>query len=132
MPTTIGSNGVIITPAKIGLEETKNPFDLHRRYEGRVSRSADFSTITGQLIYVHADGGRWVLRFAPIAKEERYGGSVVLARDVKMDAFTEGDLVTVDGDILSEKASFPLGGALYRASKVTLVEKGTHDISNTD
>ena len=44
-----------------------------------------------------------------------------------MDAFAEGDLVTVEGNLLSEKSSFPLGGALYRAGKITLVEKGSSD-----
>jgi hypothetical protein len=124
MPTTIGSNGVIITPAKTG-EDTKNPFDLRRRYEGRVSHTNDYGVLTGQLIFVHADGGRWVLRYAPISQEDRFGGSVVFARDIRMDSFSEGDLVTVDGEILSEKATFPLGGALYRVSKIRIVERAT-------
>ena len=130
-PTTIGSNGTVTTPARIGIEDAKNPFDLRRRYETRVSNSADYSTVTGQLFFVHTDGGRWVLRYAPISKEDRFGGSVVLARDINMDAFAEGDLVTAKGAILSDKRTFPLGGALYRASSVTLIEKGS-DESKTE
>jgi hypothetical protein len=130
-PTSIGQNGTIIGPARIGIEETKNPFDLRRRYESRVSNAADYSTVTGELFFVHTDGGRWVLRYAPVSKEDRFGGSVVLARDINMDSFSEGDLVTVAGSILSEKPTFPLGGPLYRASRVALVEKGS-DVAKTE
>ena len=119
MPTTIGS-----TPAKIHIEEgTRNPFELARRYEGRASASPDYSKLTGQLFFVHTDGGRWVLRYAPISKEDKFGGSVILARDVNMNAFHEGDFVSVEGEVLSEKTNLHLGGALYRAGKINLVER---------
>jgi hypothetical protein len=125
MPT-IGSNGTIITPAKIGLEleGPKNPFDLARRYEGKASASPDYSKLTGQLFFVHTDGGVWVVRYAPISQEDRYGGSVVLARDIDMSNYEDGDLVSVQGEVLANKVNLPLGGALYHAAKVNLVEKG--------
>jgi hypothetical protein len=125
MPTTIGSAPVIITPAKNGNEEgVRNPFDLARRYRGKAHASADYSKLTGQLFFVHTDGGRWVVRYAPISKEDRFGGSVVLARDFPMDGFHEGDLIDVEGQVLLEKSGLPLGGALYQAAKVDLVEHG--------
>jgi hypothetical protein len=124
MPTTIGATPTIINPARIGEEGVRNPFDLARRYHGKASASADYSKLTGQLFFVHTDGGRWVVRYAPISKEDRYGGSVVLARDVPMDAFNEGDLISVEGEVLQEKSGLPLGGALYRAAKLDLVERG--------
>jgi hypothetical protein len=125
MPTTIGSAPAVITPAKIGNEEgPRNPFDLARRYHGKASASADYSKLTGQLFFVHTDGGRWVVRYAPISKEDKFGGSVVLARDVQMQAFNEGDLICVEGQVLSEKSGLPLGGALYQAASINLVERG--------
>ena len=129
-PTTIGSAGTVINPARIGLETegARNPFDLHRRYETRVSHASDYSKLTGQLFFVHTDGGRWVVRYAPISHEDRYGGSVVLARDVTMDGFNEGDLVSVEGVVLADKSGAPLGGPLYRAEKATLVDRGTADL----
>lgn len=97
---------------------------MDRRYHGKASASADYSKLTGQLFFVHTDGGLWVLRYAPISEEDRYGGSVVLARDVNLSDYHEGDLITIEGAILSEKSQKPLGGALYRAQKVSLVERG--------
>jgi hypothetical protein len=101
-----------------------NPFELSRRYESRVAHAADYSWLTGELFYVHADGGLWILRYAPLSQEDTYGGSVVLARDLHMDSYTEGDLVTVHGSILSSKSSMFLGGPLFQAQSIALVERG--------
>lgn len=112
------------TPYLAAPAETKSPFELNRRYEMRVTRAPDYSWMTGQLFYVHADGGLWVLRYAPLWKEDPNGGSVVLARDLRMDSYREGDLVTVHGEILSQnRGSMFLGGPLYRASSIELVER---------
>ena len=115
---------VIAPKSNLPIEtETKSPFELHRRYESRVDHAPDYSWLTGQLFYVHADGGLWVLRYAPLWKEDPNGGSVVLARDLHMDDYHEGDLVTVHGEILSPRSSVFLGGPLYRASKISLVDR---------
>jgi hypothetical protein len=119
MPTTIGAS-----PAKIRIEEgVRNPFELARRYEGKAQASSDYSKLTGQLFFVHTDGGRWVLRYAPISAEDKFGGSVILSREFDMSAFHEGDFVNVEGQVLAEKSNLHLGGALYRANKVTVVER---------
>ena len=104
--------------------ETKSPFELSRRFENRVDHAADYSQLTGQLYFVHADGGLWVLRYAPLGTEDRFGGGVILARDRSMDSYREGDLVTVRGEILQERASRYLGAPLYRTSSIQLVERG--------
>jgi hypothetical protein len=115
----------VITPSSArGVEtETRNPFDLDRRYEARVSRAADYSKLTGQLFFVHIDGGTWVLRFAPLWKEDANGGSVVLARDRQMESYRDGDLVTVEGSVLQQKGSNRLGGPLYQVRSIQLVER---------
>jgi hypothetical protein len=112
----------ILTPTKLETEG-KNPFELARRYEKRVSRAADYSHLTGQLFFVHADGGLWVLRYASLSEEDAYGGSVILARDRKMDLYREGDLVSVEGQILSQRGSPRLGGPLYRVQAIRLVDR---------
>jgi hypothetical protein len=104
-------------------EESKSPFDLDRRYENRVECAADFSRLTGQLFFVHADGGLWVLRYASISNEDANGGGVVLARDRQMDSYREGDLVTVHGQVLNVRGSRSLGAPLYQASSIELVER---------
>jgi hypothetical protein len=118
-------NPLEVTPtsSKTIETETKNPFELDRRYEMRVGRAADYSWVTGQLFYVHADGGLWVLRYAPLWKEDPNGGSVILARDRQMDSYREGDLVAVHGEILNQKGSIFLGGPLYRAQSIQLIDR---------
>jgi hypothetical protein len=114
-----------VTPSANTTETgTKSPFELSRRFEKRVDHAADYSLLTGQLFYAHADGGLWVLRYAPLDTEDRNGGGVILARDRSMDSYREGDLVTVRGEILQERASRYLGAPLYRTSSILLVERG--------
>ena len=113
----------IATGSNVIETETKNPFELNRRYETRVGRAADYSWVTGQLFFVHADGGLWVLRYAPLWKEDPNGGSVILSRDRQMDSYREGDLVKVHGEILNQKGSIFLGGPLYRAESIELIDR---------
>jgi hypothetical protein len=110
------------TSGKIELE-SNNPFELAHRYEKRVSRAADYSNLTGQLFFVHTDGGHWVLRYAPLSDEDAHGGSVVLTRDRMMNSYREGDLVTVAGQVISEKSSAHLGGALFQVHTISLVDR---------
>ena len=123
----VQSQGLDVTPTSsstiIETETKKNPFELDRRYETRVGRAADYSWVTGQLYYVHADGGLWVLRYAPLWKEDSNGGSVVLARDRQMDSYREGDLVKVHGEILNQKGSIFLGGPHYRVQSIELIDR---------
>jgi hypothetical protein len=104
-------------------KETKSPFEISRRYESRVGFAPDYSWLTGQLFYVHADGGLWVLRYAPLSTEDANGGGVVIARDLPMDSYRDGDLVTVRGALLGQKSSIFLGGPLYRGKTIELVER---------
>jgi hypothetical protein len=124
---TVQSNGLEVTPTGSNVieTETKNPFELDRRYETRVGRAADYSWVTGQLFYVHADGGLWMLRYAPLYKEDPNGGSVLLSRDRQMDSYREGDLVKVHGEILNQKGSIFLGGPLYRAESIELIDRSS-------
>jgi hypothetical protein len=111
------------TTSKVNETETQHPFELSRRYEARVDRAEDYSWITGQLFYVHADGGLWVVRYAPVGQEDHNGGGVILARNRGMDSYQEGDLVTVRGEILNERGSRCLGAPLYRANVIQLVDR---------
>jgi hypothetical protein len=111
-------------PAAAKVEtEAKNPFDSDRRHEPSVGHTADFGRLTGQLSYVRVDGGLWVLRYAPLSQEDANGGSVILARDRSMNNYKEGDLVTVEGRVISEKGSTRLGGPLYQVQTIRLVDR---------
>jgi hypothetical protein len=100
--------------------------EIAKEYLHRVGNADDYSWVTGQLFYIHihSDQGLWFVRYAPVDKEDRYGGSVVLAPATSMANFREGDLVTVRGEILNQgRASRYLGGPLYRALVVELRER---------
>jgi hypothetical protein len=97
--------------------------EIAKEYLDKVANAEDYSWVTGQLFYIHihADQGLWVVRYAPVDKEDRYGGSVVLAPAADMSGVQEGDLVTVHGEILNQgRATRFLGGPLYRALDVEL------------
>ena len=115
----------VVAPSRPAIEVggPQNPFDLARRYANRAQHATDYTSLTGQLFFVHADGGYWVLRYAPLSEEDRHGGSVVLARDANMDGYREGDLVTVQGSIIQAKTSLYLGGPLYRVTQIALEDR---------
>ena len=88
-----------------------------------MGRATDYSWVTGQLFFVQANGGLWVLRYAPLSQEDAHGGSVILSRDRQMDSYREGDLVTVRGEILKQKGSLFLSGLLYRTESIQLIDR---------
>ena len=98
--------------------------EVHKKFQEKVGCAPDHSWVTGQLFYVHADGGRWVLRYTSVGEQDKYGGSVVLAPGIDMKNYREGDLVSVNGKVLSDaRASHHLPGALYQATNVSLIER---------
>jgi hypothetical protein len=100
------------------------PANMRPRYADKVGHEDDYSWITGQLYYLHVDGGVWVVRYATVDTEDKYGGSVVLAPTVPMNVFREGDLVSVRGEIMNNgRPAGHVGGALYRAAHIDMVER---------
>jgi hypothetical protein len=98
--------------------------EVGKKFQEKVGCAPDHSWITGQLFYVHADGGRWVLRYTSVGEQDKYGGSVVLAPGVDMKNYREGDLVSVNGKVLSDaRTSAHLHGALYQATSISLIER---------
>jgi hypothetical protein len=114
-----------VTPASATSNETdlNRPFEPSRRRDERAGHAADYSRLTGQLYRAHVDGGLWVLRYAPLGQEDKHGGSVILTNDRQLGSYKEGDLVTVHGSIVSERASTRLSGPLYRLSTIELVDR---------
>src|SRR5205823_5092967 len=89
---------------------------LKTEYAYHIGHAEDYSWVTGQLYYIHASGGLWIVRYATVDTDDKYGGSVVLAPAVNMKNFREGDLVSVAGGIADDgRASKNLGGPSYQA-----------------
>ncbi len=90
----------------------------------RMAAAADYSWVTGELTYVHAGKGAWVVRYASLDTEDRFGGSMVLTTGVNVNRFREGDIVTVRGEVLDDgRPGGSLGGALYRPIDIKLEER---------
>jgi hypothetical protein len=97
---------------------------IKTEYLNRIGKAEDYTWLTGQLFYIHAGGGLWVVRYAPVDTEDRYGGSVVLAGATNMGGYREGDLVTIHGEVLGEgRACKYLGGPLYRANDLEMIAR---------
>jgi len=94
-------------------------------YQQQLGAPEDYSWITGQLYYLLADGGRWVVRYASVDTVDRFGGSVVLAPNTSMKNFRDGDLVCIHGAVIdNSRGNRTLGGALYRVDHIDLIERG--------
>jgi hypothetical protein len=107
------------------VEKTEVEQLIKKKYIDKVGHEDDYSWVTGQLSSVRTSTGAvWVVRYATVDTEDKYGGSVVLAPAVNMKNFREGDLVSVKGEVLSEeRASRYLGGPLYRVMSIDMIER---------
>jgi hypothetical protein len=86
----------------------------------------EYRQIVGQLVRVHVHGGRWVVRYASLDQEDRYGGSVVLDPEADLGRVAEGDVVCVRGAVLNGgRAERPLGAPLYRVQSIERLGGGT-------
>jgi hypothetical protein len=110
-------------PEAITVVAKRPDLPIAKKYEDKVGHEEDYSWVTGHLFYVRADGGRWVVRYGLLDQEDKFGGSVVLAPTVEMHNFREGDLVCVHGEVIDQRASPSLGGALYRVNSISMVER---------
>jgi hypothetical protein len=114
-----------VAPPEATVVTVQRPnFQVTRKNEDKVGHDENYAWITGQLFYVHADGGKWVLRYSHVDEVDKFGGSVVLAPTVEMRNYREGDVVCVYGQVMDEgRATRSLGGASYRVSSISMVER---------
>ena len=97
---------------------------LSKRAEDKIGHDDEYNWVTGQLFYVRADGGRWVLRYGRLDEADKYGGSVILTPTVEMRNYREGDVVCVYGQVINEgRPSRMLGGPLYRVGSINMVDR---------
>jgi hypothetical protein len=121
-PYTAYHQGSVTPATAVNLQATSLP--IAPKYQDKVGHETDYTWVTGHLFYVHADGGKWVVRYAAPDEVDRHGGSIVLTPTVEMRNFREGDLVNVYGEILDNgQAARPLGAALYRVKSIQMVER---------
>ena len=85
---------------------------------GAFGHGENYEWLIGKLQRVHVPRKGWKIRYAPIDEKERYGGSVVLAPDIRLEKYKDGDVVYVEGEILGDRASLYLAGARYRVRTI--------------
>jgi hypothetical protein len=103
----------------------KTDFPLKEGFRDRVGREKDFSWLTGQLHYLHAEGGIWVIRYAAPEEGDAFGGKLVLDIPFNMKNFREGDLVSVRGKVVPQgHPSRLVGGPTYRVDHIDMIERG--------
>jgi hypothetical protein len=84
----------------------------------------NYEWLMGVLQRVHVPRKGWKVRYAPLDQQDRWGGSVVPAADVRMDEFEEGDNVFVEGEVIRDRASLYLAGPRYRITTIRRVNEG--------
>jgi hypothetical protein len=100
------------------------PTAIQKRYAEKVGHENDYSWITGQLYYIEADGGRWIVRYATADTEDRYHGNILLPPDVNMRNFRSGDLVSVQGEVLNGGIPSRIGEApFYKVNSIDVIER---------
>jgi hypothetical protein len=98
------------------------PTLLLPKYRDHVGNAEDYKWITGQLSYTHSHGGMWVLYYTVPDQVDRFGGSLVLMPTPELKKYHDGELVTVEGEVVNGKTP-PKGvaGAYYRAKSIAHV-----------
>lgn len=82
--------------------------------DSNFGHSTDYKRLVGRLQRVHVPGGEWKLRYAPLDQQDEWGGSVVLAPDVRLENFDDDTVVYVEGEIIVKRPSLYLTGPLFR------------------
>ena len=80
--------------------------------------ASDYSWLIGKIHRVHVSGGTWKIRYAPLDEQDRWGRSVVLAEDARIDKFADGDFLYAEGEIIVNRPTIYLTGPLYRISTI--------------
>jgi hypothetical protein len=81
---------------------------------GKLDHAPDYSWVQGRLEYSALAGGIWKVRYAPLSVDDEYGGSVILETPPNAEKFRVGDLVYVEGRIVTRSARGPLPNPIFR------------------
>ncbi|WP_166819763.1 hypothetical protein [Thalassoroseus pseudoceratinae] len=80
--------------------------------------SSDYRWLLGVIQKVNTPVATTKVRYARLDEQDAWGGSMVLAEDIRHDEFQDGDVVYVEGQILADRPSLYVSGPLYRANVI--------------
>ena len=106
------------------LVPSKTPEPSADSMAGGYGHGENYEWLIGRLQKVHVPREGWKIRYLPLDKKDRWGGSVVLAPDIRIEEYNEGDKVYIEGTILSNRASLYLSGPRYRFSTIRRMNAG--------
>jgi hypothetical protein len=84
-------------------DTTANPCFAH---------AENYSWLKGELQFLHAHNV-WRLRYASVDEEDKYGGGVTLIEAGRMNNFTSGQMVRVEGEVVDPDAK-EVGSSSFR------------------
>jgi len=91
------------------------------------NHAEDYSWLIGKLRRVHVTGeGAWKIRYLPLDEQDQWGGSFILAEDARIDKFTDGDSLYVEGEVIVNRPTVYLAGPLYRITKIRKLTEKDH------
>jgi len=91
----------------------------------RFGHAPDYKWIAGVLDR-HTKGGYWTLRYADFGNDDEWGGKVRLLDDERLSAYSSGDVIFLEGDLLAPRSAASVEGSNYppfRVTGVRLIEK---------
>jgi hypothetical protein len=80
----------------------------------------NYEWLIGTLQRVHVPRPGWKIRYARLDEKDKWGGSMVFAPDARLESFQDGDVLYVEGEIISDRASLYLAGPRYRVRNLRL------------
>jgi hypothetical protein len=114
-PAVAGQRWVAATPASRSrtLPEAEPSVPIRRQVPETYGHAADYSWLQGVL--AKPSPGQATLRYNAELREDKWGGLVTLSDDPRLAAFRDGDLVLVEGELLSTPSDAPFPGFRIRA-----------------
>jgi len=91
----------------------------------RFGHAPDYKWIAGVLDR-HSKGGYWTLRYADFGSDDEWGGKVRLFDDEHLNAFSNGDVIFLEGSLLAPRSAVSVEGSNYPPYRITnarLIEK---------
>ncbi len=119
LPTSVVTKPKLVVPPEVG--------------DKLLDHGKDYEWLIGNLQRVHIPRDGWKIRYSRIDQIDKWGGSMVLAPDIRLEEFSDGDTVYIEGEVLNNRASLYLSGPLYRISKLEkYTNKAKHHVARVN
>ena len=107
-------------PVQPALPQFVLPIQRDQKTDSSVGygHAKDYSWLKGRLHRVHVPGVEWKIRYQPLDQADQWGGSMVLAPNIRLEDFEHLDAVYIEGKQLEARPSLYISGPLYRIESI--------------